>query len=61
MDRTATGNTCGMDDTVEAVGHGGQHSGDRGFVGHIGCHETEFGAEVGRGSQVGTDDTAAFG
>jgi hypothetical protein len=29
MDRAAAGNAGRVDDPVEAVGHGGQHSGDR--------------------------------
>ena len=61
MDRAAAGNACGMDDTVEPVGHRGQHSRDRGFVGHVGRHEPEVRAEVGWGGQVGADDAAAFG
>ena len=61
MDRAAAGNARGMDDTVEAVGHGGQHRGDRGLVGHVGRHEPEVGAEVGWGGQIGADDAAAFG
>jgi hypothetical protein len=53
MDRAAAGNAGRVDDPVEAVGHGGQHSGDRGFVGHVGRHEREPRAQVQRGSQVG--------
>ena len=39
MDRTAAGNARGVNDTVESVGHGGEDSGDCGFVGHVGGHE----------------------
>ena len=60
MDRAAPGNSGGVDDAVEAVGHRGQHSGDRGFVGDVGRHEREPRAEVRRGGQVGADDRAAF-
>jgi hypothetical protein len=61
MDRAAAGNAGGVDDPVEAVGHGGQHSGDRGFVGHVGRHECEPRPKVGRAGQVGANDGAAFG
>ena len=61
VDRTAAGNACGVDDAVEPVRHGGQHRRDRGFVGDIGRHEMEVGAEVGRRSHVGADDDAALG
>jgi hypothetical protein len=61
VDRATAGDASGVDDPVEAVRHGGHHGGDRGFVGDVGRHEREPRPEVGRGSQVGANDCAAFG
>ncbi len=61
VDRAATGDARGVDDTVESVRHGGEESADRGLVGHVGRHEREPLAEVGWCSQVGADDGAPFG
>jgi hypothetical protein len=61
MDRAAARHTRGMEDTVETVGHGGQHRRDRCLVSHVSRHEPEFRAKIGRGGKVGADDAAAFG
>jgi hypothetical protein len=60
MDRTAARDACGVDDAVEPVRHSGQHRRNRRFVGDIGCHEMEIGAEVGRRSHVGADNDATL-
>ena len=60
VDRAAARDAGSVDNPVEAVRHGGQHGGDRGFVGDVGRHECEPRTEIGRGRQVGADDGAAF-
>jgi hypothetical protein len=60
MHRTAPGDAGGVEDTVQAIGHGGEHGGDSVFVAHVGRHEMEIGTQVGWGGQVGADDASAF-
>ena len=57
----AAGDAGRVEDAVEAVGNGGKHRGDAGFVGHVGGHKVEFGAEVGWARDVGADHGAALG
>ena len=62
MNRSPPATPGGMDDTVEPIGYRGEHRTDRDFIGDVGRHELEPGAEVLRRlGQVGADDRAAFG
>jgi hypothetical protein len=61
MDRASARNPSGVHDTVEPVRHRGEHGSDCGLVSDVGGYESEVGAKVRRGSQVGADDAAAFG
>ncbi|BBX60834.1 hypothetical protein MSAS_00080 [Mycobacterium saskatchewanense] len=61
VDRPTARDAGRVEDAVEAVGHGGEHGGDRGLVGDVGGDEVEVGPEIGRGRHVGPDDRAAGG